>query len=284
MIQQIFLHHVHKIRRAADIQSAAHQSQRLLLRFLRLLRRNQLVFDHRRQNVIPRFNRAVRMLLCRRIVIWPADNSRQESALLQIQLAHILAEISLRRFAKSVNRKTSAIAKINFVGIKLEDLLLGVAMLQLQRHHRLGNFAMPGALRGKEKTARQLHVQRAGALRFRAVTHVRQRRTRHANRVKSRMLEKTLVLRGQQRVHQIFRQVRELHRPPLLARLVEKIRQQFRFNFRAVQGGRGGNRANGTNLFAGKLHPNSVSSVKVGRFRRINFQRIPTRNVISHAI
>ena len=51
-----------------------------------------------------------------------------------LNLAHILAKISLRGFAKTTNRKTSAIAEVNIIGIELKNLALRKTLIELGGH------------------------------------------------------------------------------------------------------------------------------------------------------
>ena len=48
----------------------------------------------------------------------------QQRALRKVELAHILAEVGLRRLAESVDGKAAALPEIDLVGVHLEDLLL----------------------------------------------------------------------------------------------------------------------------------------------------------------
>ena len=60
------------------------------------------------------------------------NHAGQQRALGQIELAHILAEVGLRGLAKSVDREAAALAEVDLVGVHLEDLLLGEAVLELE--------------------------------------------------------------------------------------------------------------------------------------------------------
>src|SRR6185437_589823 len=93
-----------------------------------------------------------------------------QSGLRQCELAHILAKKGLRRLAESVHRKAAALPQRNLVRIKLKNLLLGEAMLELKGDNDLKELALERALRRKEKFLRQLHRQRGRAAEIAAVS------------------------------------------------------------------------------------------------------------------
>src|ERR1700686_1104068 len=92
------------------------------------------------------------------------DDPRQKCGFRQGHFAKKLVKVSVRSLAKPVNRKTSAVAEIDFVGVQLENLLLAEAVLALQGHHGFGNFAPIRPIRVEKETARHLHRNRAAAL------------------------------------------------------------------------------------------------------------------------
>ena len=139
----------------------------------------------------------------------------------QGQLAHILAEIGLRGFAKSSNRKAAAVAEINVVGVKLKNLLLRKTLVDLGGHQDFLQLAPPLALGREEKRPRHLHVDRARALRLLGAADVVECRAEHADHIQSSMIEKALVLRRKHGMHQHRRQVVKSDDAPLFARAVE---------------------------------------------------------------
>ena len=106
------------------------------------------------------------MVFGRRVSVRRANNPGDKRRFAGIQLAHVLAEICLGRFAESTNRKTSPIAEVNVIGVELENLLLRKTLVQLGRHQNFFQLAAPFALRGEKKRARHLHIDGAGALRL----------------------------------------------------------------------------------------------------------------------
>ncbi len=185
--------------------------------------RNHAVLDHLRQHAVARPGGAVRVALHVRVAIRRADNPAQKRAFRQRQFANILAEIGLRCFRKSVNREAAAIAQIHFVDIQLKNLLFRKALLEQQRHVKLGQLAPPRHVvpHIEEKTARHLHGDGAGAAFNIRATQMRPRRANNAQRVEPRMLEEALIFRRAYGVHQQRRQIREAHKAPLLPRAVK---------------------------------------------------------------
>ncbi len=92
------------------------------------------VLDHLRQHAVARLFGAVEMALGRGIAVGRANDSREKRRLARADLADVLAEIGLRGFAEAANRKAAAIAEINIVGVELENLLLGEALVELGGH------------------------------------------------------------------------------------------------------------------------------------------------------
>ena len=189
------------------------------------------VLDHLPQHAVAGFFRAVRVALGGGIAVRRADDSGEKRRFAGAQFAHILAKIGLRGFAEPANRKAAAIAQINVVGVKLEDLLLRKALVEFGGHQDFLHLPPPLALGGEEERARHLHVDRAGALRLLAAAHVVKRRAKHADHVQRAMLEEALVLRGQHRVHHHRRQIVVADHAPLFARAVEEIGDHFRLDF-----------------------------------------------------
>src|SRR6185437_7721103 len=126
-------------------------------------------FHHRVQhNIAPRDGSL-------RVPVWiqaagALDKTGKQSGLRQCELAHILAKKGLRRLAESVHRKAAALPQRNLVRIKLKNLLLGEAMLELKGDNDLKELALERALRRKEKFLRQLHRQRGRAAEIAAVS------------------------------------------------------------------------------------------------------------------
>ena len=141
----------------------------------------------------------------------------------RLQFAHVLAEIRLRRFAKPANRKAAAIAQINVVCVKLENLLFGETLIQLVRHQNFFCFAAPFALGREEERPRHLHVDRARAFGLLPAAHVVKRRSKYANHVQRTMIEEALVLGGQHRIEQHLRNILIPNNPPFFARFIEKV-------------------------------------------------------------
>ena len=182
-----------------------------------------MVFHHVVQDAVARLRGAFGFAVGRGVAVGRTDDACKEGRLSQGQLAHVFAEVGLRGLAEAMNGETGAVAKVDFVGIKLEDLLLGEASLELQRHKRLGELAPQGLLSREEKAARHLHGNGAGALRDPFVPEVGQGSANDAHEINAGMLEEAFVLRREHRVHQRFGQIIEADRPALLARAVKEI-------------------------------------------------------------
>ncbi len=153
------------------------------------------------------------------------------------ELADVLAEIGFGGLAESADGKTAAIAEINFVGIQLENLLFGIALVDFHSHQDFFYLAAPFALGGEEKAARHLHINGAGALRFLAAAKVSEGRAEYADDVQATMLEETFVLGRQDRVHEILGKVVKADDAAFFARAVKQVGDQLRFDFGAIARG-----------------------------------------------
>ena len=90
----------------------------------------------------------------------------EESGFAEGELADVFAEVGLGGLSESADGEAAAIAEIDFVGIELENLLFGEALVDFDSHQHFFYFAAPFALGGEEKAAGHLHVNGAGALGF----------------------------------------------------------------------------------------------------------------------
>jgi hypothetical protein len=118
------------------------------------------------------------------------------------------AEIALRRAFDAV----STGAEIDAVEIKLEDLRLGVFVLEPEREHDLLRFARDGALLGQEQILGELLRQRRAALRRAAAQNVANDGAHNAERIDAEMRIEAAVLDGDEGVRQVSRQFAHRHR------------------------------------------------------------------------
>ena len=109
---------------------------------------------------------------------------------------------------------------------------------------------------------------------------VRPGRAKYPDEVKTRMFEEALVFRGQDGVHQIWRQVVVAHRAPLLSGAVKKVGDQLRFDFRRRQLRPAAQSLNRTHFFPRELHGQAVRSRKIRQFRRPNVHHAAVRCVL----
>ena len=119
---------------------AGHHLQRRALGVARLLRGDVAVLDHLRQHAVARLDGALRPPVRDGVAIGRANDARQKRRFAEDDVVNVLVEVGQRAFGEAVNREAAAIAEINLVGVQLEDLLLGEAVLEFQRHHRLGQL------------------------------------------------------------------------------------------------------------------------------------------------
>ena len=110
-----------------------------------------MVFRHLLQHRRP--TRACRFQIVeRRIIIRALRDARQHRALVQRKRTDVLAEIRLRSSLDAVR----ALPEINLVQIKLQDFLLRILTLKLQRKEHFLYLALHRALRRQIRVLRQL--------------------------------------------------------------------------------------------------------------------------------
>ena len=178
--------------------------QRLGLGALGLVLGDGAGLDHRIEHQVAPLDGAVGMAEGIE-VIGPLNHARQQRAFGQIELAHILAEVGLRRLAEAVDGKAAALAQVDLVGVHLEDLLLGEAVFKLEGDDDLDELALDALLRREKEAARQLHGQRGAALLLLAGSHVADDRLEQPPVVDAAVLKEAAVLDGQHGLHQIWR-------------------------------------------------------------------------------
>ncbi len=134
------------------------------------------------------------------------------------QVADVLAEEDARRFRHAVYGKGAALAEHDVVQVQLEDLLLGEARLEHERHELFLQLA-PHRLLGREECVLDdLLRERGRAFEIRPVaTQVRDDGAHGANGIDARVIEEPPVLDGEHRVDDVFRQVRQRHVPSSFA-------------------------------------------------------------------
>src|SRR4029077_5719611 len=123
-------------------------------------------------------------------------------------VADRLAEIESSRSLHAVG----AAAKIGAVEIELEDLTLGVVILEIDGDEGLFDLAGERALRRKEHVLGELLSERAAALHNRVGARVLGEGTDGAHDVDAEMFEETPVLSGERRLDQEVWEFLERHR------------------------------------------------------------------------
>src|SRR5437763_937939 len=116
---------------------ARRDGERLLLRLFAFLGFEVAILDHAIEHVIAPLDRAL-ALPERMIIVRSLGERRQISSLGRGELMHRLVEVKERRGRNTVGAEP----EINFVEIELEDLVLRVGALDLQRQQRFLDLAL----------------------------------------------------------------------------------------------------------------------------------------------
>ena len=142
------------------------------------------------------------------------DDAGDERRLREGDVAHVLAEVNLRRFGHAVQGKRAAMAEIDVVQVELEDLVLGRLRLEDDRHEgferlpsigALAGLLFGGQLLGEEEVAREL--LRDGAAAFDAARRgdVAKHRATERDWIDARVDEEAVVFDGDEGVLQMRR-------------------------------------------------------------------------------
>jgi hypothetical protein len=143
----------------------------------------------------------------------------EHRALRERQLADGLVVVDLRSGAEAVG----ALSEVDLVEIQLQDLVLGQAVLDLEREQRLVQLSRERLFRGEKEVARHLHGDRARALAAASRDDVRVRRAHHADVVDPGVLVEALVLDRDDGVLQVGGDLGYgHHRAPFLAELADQ--------------------------------------------------------------
>ena len=153
------MHQIDEVRRFAGIHAGGGEMQRLGLGALGLFLGDGAGLDHGIEHQVAALDGAVGMAIGIEVA-GALNDAGEESALGQVELAHVLAEVGLRGFAKAIDGEAAALPHGNLVGVHLEDLLLVEAMLKLEGDDDLDDLALDALLGGEKEAARELHGER----------------------------------------------------------------------------------------------------------------------------
>ena len=198
------MNQVDEVGRLAGVDAGVDEMQRLGLGALGLILGDGAGFDHGVEHQVAALDGALGMAEGIEVV-GPLDDAGEQRALGQIELAHIFAEVGLRRLAEAVDGEAAALAEVDLVGVHLEDLLLGEAMLELEGDDDLGELALD-ALLGRRGRSRAPAAWSAWS-RPAACGGQTSRQTASASAavVDAAVLEEAAVLDGEHGLHQVRR-------------------------------------------------------------------------------
>ena len=153
------------------------------------------IFQHRVDHEVAALQSSIRMH-DRRVILRSLGQAGEQSGFVQRQLLRRRAEVVFRRGLEPVRAMTQE----NLIGVKREDLRLRKPALNLNREQHFLNFSMERAVWRKEQVAGQLHRESRCALHSASRFNIAIGRAHDAPDVDAGMLEKLLVLGGDQGV------------------------------------------------------------------------------------
>ncbi len=176
-------------------------------------------FDHVAQHLVGARARGGKVDV-RRVAGGGLEHAGEHGRLGKVHLADRFVEIVLCRGLHPVRTA----AEIGAIEIELEDLGLGVAILQIDRDQRLSDLSAQGPLRRQEHILGELLGERAAALHDLVVAGIGGERPEGAHDIDAEMFEETPVLGRERRldhhVGDFFQRHRVVAQQPALADLV----------------------------------------------------------------
>ena len=204
------------------------QPDRLAARRLVLRSVDRSRSDHRLQDDVAARDGAIEVHR-RRVTRRRLNQSREQRGVGDAEIAGGFPEVPARRRFDAVQ----AVAEVHLVQVQLEDLLLGVLVLDARGEDHFFHLAPQRLVAREEALARELLRDRAAALRAPPEVQVAQERGADADDVDPTVLEEPLILDREHRLDQVWRDLLERHLEPLLL-----INREHRHVARVEDGGR----------------------------------------------
>ena len=146
-------------------------------------------------------------LMRRRVAGRRLDQPGEQRRFVRLQVARRLAEVAARRGFDAV----IAVAEIDRVQIRVQDVLLGVALFQLHRDRDLAHLSRERAIRRELLEPRELLGQRAAPFDDAAAAPVAPRGLHDADAVDAVVRVEAAILDGEERVDHVRRHAVERH-------------------------------------------------------------------------
>ena len=258
---------------------ARHNVERRALSLLNLLRLDEAILLHLVQHAIARFGGALRTAIGRGVAIGGADNTGEKGGLVHGDIANVFIEIGERAFGKAVDGKAAAIAEINLVGVELENLLLVKTVLEFDSHNGFRHLTAPGTLGGKEEAARKLHGEGAGALGDAFAAKIGPCGAKNTHEIETGMLEKALILGGEDRVHEHSGDIVKADPAAFLAGSVKEIGEQFGLDFGALDDVAVIEQLDAAHAAASEIDVQRVLALEIGVAKRVHLDDIAVDGV-----
>ncbi len=237
---------VHEVGRLR-LQGALHHLHGLAAHARGRRRRDEAGVGHRTQDDVPALAGPFRRVEGRPYG-GRLDGPGNRGGLGERDVADVFPEEQARRFRDAVHGERATLPQVHVVQVELEDLVLRCLPFEDERHELLEQFPAPGPLSGcglarerlgEEEIPGELLRQRAGALEVPALAaEVGDECSRHPHGIDPRVVIKSAILDGEDRLHHARRYRREWHLPPLLAAGAQERGKQ-----RGVQGDAVGGRS-----------------------------------------
>ena len=163
LADQRLTHQIDEVRRIAGFNIRRGQLQWRSFSLLCISFCDGVCLDHAVEHQVAAFQRALRMPI-RRQIAGRLNQSSDQRRFRHGNIFQVLVEVRSRSLSKPADCERATLSKINPVGVKLEDLLLGEFLLHLHRDQHFRQFPLHRFLRRQEKCPRKLHRDSGAAL------------------------------------------------------------------------------------------------------------------------
>ncbi len=157
----------------------------------------------------------------RRVLARRRDEAREQGGLGQLEARGALAEVEARGLLDARHGDRAALAEVDLVEVRLEDLVLRVFRLEDDRHQGLDGLALERALGREEHVLHELLRQGRRPADARAPRDALEDGADEAPRGDPGVREEVAVLRREDRVEEDLRHLAERHERAVLHLLVE---------------------------------------------------------------
>ena len=213
---------------AAALARGARQRQWLVDRRFVCLFGDQAELEHQAEHEIA--PRVGTLGVRERVVVGRSTNhGDQQRDLRGVEFRQRFVEVELAAESESVNRAVAILPEVDFIDVRVEQIVFRVARIEDHRHREFLEFAQQRAAIVEEVALHELLRQRAAALREIAGAQIGPRGARNALQIESGVRVEVAIFDDLECISEQRRSFLRRHDQPILAVSCEKTADQRRF-------------------------------------------------------